>query len=101
MTAAPIFGLQWLLNSPRFEITTIGEDGLSVPISTFDPRAFALHKLWLSQREDRDPIKVNRDRDQAAIIAEISTKYLGMKFDSKDLKALPQKLRDFIAKLTV
>jgi hypothetical protein len=48
-------GLEWLVSSPRFEATAIAEDGMPVWLSCIDPRAFALHKFWLSKRETREP----------------------------------------------
>ena len=41
-----------------------------------DPRALALHKLWLSQQEDREPVQQVRDRCQAAALAELILRYL-------------------------
>jgi hypothetical protein len=71
LSAVEISGLIWLLNVPKFEAVAIGEDGLPVPIVCADPRAFAAHKLWLSEQEDRDPLKKNRDRHQAEAVIQI------------------------------
>jgi hypothetical protein len=49
LLASPIRGLHWLINAPRFEETVIGEDGLPLLMVTVDPRAYALHKLWIAQ----------------------------------------------------
>lgn len=98
---APIFGLHWLLNAPRFHTKAIAEDGLEVPIDTFDPRAFSLHKLWMSHRKDRDPLKAGRDKSQALAVAQIAKKYLGLDFAASDLKALPGSMRTLIDKLDV
>lgn len=57
LQAAPIEGLQWLINSPKFFAQCIGEDGLPVPLLTIDPRIFALHKAWVCNQDSRDPIK--------------------------------------------
>jgi hypothetical protein len=86
-----INGLNWLVNSPRFEAAAIGEDGMPVWLSCIDPRAFALHKLWVSKRESRDPVKKDRDAIQAAAVAHV-TALLGLKFDTKELSALPAEL---------
>ena len=96
LNGAPIFGLHWLLNAPRITVKCIAEDGHSVLIPTFDPRAFVLHKLWISMRKDRDPLKVPRDRAQAKVLGEITTKFLGLSFNAEDLRALPRKLRELI-----
>jgi len=96
LTGAPIFGLQWLLNSPRMSAHCIAEDGFSVYVPTIDLRSFVLHKIWISNRKDRDPLKATRDRDQAKYVAEIATKYLGLTFNDDDLRAIPAKLRSLI-----
>jgi transposase InsO family protein len=43
----------------------IDEDGWPVPIKVPDPRAFALHKAWLSTLTTREPVKKQRDLAQA------------------------------------
>jgi hypothetical protein len=59
-----------------------------------DPRAFALHKAWISRRDDRLPLNAKRDREQAVAAANIATRYLKKSFDSPDLSALPNALRE-------
>lgn len=93
-----IDGLKWLVNCPRFEATAIAEDGLPVWLSCIDPRAFALHKLWVSTQENREAIKRRRDAVQAAAVAQVAV-LLGMKFDAKELSALPATLLDGWQKL--
>jgi len=90
---SPIHGLQWLVSAPRFEEVAIGADGYPVRLVTVDPRAFALHKLWLAGRADREPVKTGRDRAQAEALLELSRRYLGMSLQGEDLRALPQELR--------
>lgn len=99
IAAAPIYGLQWLLNSPKFEATAISEDGFSVRIPTIDPRSFSLHKIWLADLNHRDPLKRPRDLEQAKLVSVIARKYLNLQFDEKALQALPQKLRNLIPNL--
>lgn len=90
---AGIDGLNWLINSARFEATAIAEDGKAVWMSCIDPRAFALHKLWISKQTAREAIKRQRDAMQAAAVAKVAT-LLGLKFDKKELAALPKELLD-------
>jgi len=97
MQGAAIFGLQWLLNAPRFEAVVIGEDGYPLRVVTVDPRAFTLHKLWVSTRDDRDPIKKPRDRAQAQVVAAIAQRYLNLSFNSSELQALPKRLRELLS----
>lgn len=93
LRGAPIRGLDWLVSAPKFTAVAIDEGGLPVRIRTIDPRAFALHKAWVSEKVDRDPVKKNRDWGQAAVVARLAVDYLNLPFDSDDLSALPLELR--------
>jgi hypothetical protein len=94
MTAAEIEGLSWLQSSPHLQQTAIDEKGFPVPIDVPDPRAFALHKLWVSERADRDPMKARRDAAQARAVAWLVLRHLPhLRFDDDALSALPQTLR--------
>ena len=71
MEAAEMRNLQWLVSSPKFTQDVIGDDGYPATMVAPDPRAFALHKLWLSRQADREPIKRKRDRDQAIAVCRL------------------------------
>ncbi|MBI1649048.1 GSU2403 family nucleotidyltransferase fold protein [Hyphomicrobium sulfonivorans] len=88
---AGIDGLQWLVSSPRFEASAIAEDGMPVWMSCIDPRAFALHKRWVSLQTSREPLKRRRDAAQAIAVAKAAS-LLGLQFDAKELSALPAKI---------
>jgi hypothetical protein len=92
LEAAALAGLHWLINAPKFEQTVVGTDGRPLWMSCVDPRAFALHKHWIAQRKDRDPLKRRRDIAQAKAVAAVATQYLGLAFKAKDLSALPADL---------
>jgi hypothetical protein len=82
LVASEVPGLQWLLNSPKLLATVIDEDGKPAQMRAPDPRAFALHKAWLSQQPDREPLKKPRDLAQARAVAETVRNYLPqMPFD--------------------
>jgi hypothetical protein len=65
-----------LLGAPKFSQVVIGKRGTAATMVVPDPRALALHKLWLSQQEDRDPAKRSQDRIQATALAEMILRYL-------------------------
>ena len=88
-----IDGLKWLASAPRFEAVAIAEDGLPVWIPCIDPRAFSLHKLWLSKRADRRALSKPRDRAQAEAVADVA-QLLGLKYSRRELSALPKELFD-------
>jgi hypothetical protein len=93
-----IDGLSWLVNAPRFEAIAIAEDGLPVWMPCIDPRAFALHKLWLSKRPDRRALAKPRDRAQAKAVAGVA-RLLGLAFSKRALSALPKTLFDDAASI--
>jgi len=69
LVATEVPGLQWLLNSPKLDAVAIDDDGWPVPMRVPDPRAFALHKAWLSSLPLREAIKKPRDLEQARAVA--------------------------------
>ena len=65
---AAITGLQWLVNAPVVEVTVVDERGQPAPMRCPDPRFWAIHKLWLSGRTDREAQKKLRDRGLARFL---------------------------------
>lgn len=63
--AAKLINMDWLLSSPKFKQTVVGVNGRMAEMVTVDPRAFVLFKLYLAQKEDREPLKKPRDLAQA------------------------------------
>ena len=79
-----------LMGAPKFSQVVIGRRGDPVTMVVPDPRALALHKLWLSSQEDREPFKQTRDRCQAAALAELILRYLPQyHFFSAELQLFP------------
>lgn len=76
LVASEVPGLQWLISSPKFDAVAVDEDGLPVPFRVPDPRAFALHKAWLSGQISREPLKKQRDLAQAREVAQLVREYL-------------------------
>lgn len=87
--SAPIEGLDYLVNAPRTSAIALDERGYPLHVSVPDPRAFAVHKLWLSKRKDRNAAKKTRDLAQAHAAAAISTQLLTLSFSDPSLAALP------------
>ena len=91
LKAAEIKNLHWLIMSPKIYQVVIGEDGFPAAMSVPDPRAFALHKLWLSKQVRREAVKKQRDHDQALSVANLIVKYLPQyKFKSTELRMFPK-----------
>lgn len=92
--AVEIAGLHWLENSPPIDRMAIDERGYPLRIVAPDPRAFAVHKAWVAERDDRDPAKRRRDRAQARAVAAVVVRQLpDLRFDDPALKFLPLALR--------
>ena len=68
--------LHWLANSPWVESVVIAANGMPVNARVPDPRAFVIHKAWLSQQEDRDPGKKPRDLSQSKMVLTLLNEYL-------------------------
>ncbi len=94
-----IEGLEWLVNAPKVNGIVIGEDGIPLRCWSVDPRAFALHKVWVSERADRDPVMRARDYAQAQEAVWIARHYLGMELPDPALSALPAFMRRFSDRL--
>jgi hypothetical protein len=94
LVATEIAGLEWLMSSPRFEAVCIAEDGWPAKLVVPDPRAFAIHKKWLSTRVDREPIKKPRDADQSRLVKDIVNEYFPhLPFEDAAVMAFPEDLR--------
>ena len=100
LDAVQIEGLIWNENAPAFRAVTIDQRGFPLRIVAPDPRAFAVHKLWLSQRLDRDPVKKMRDAAQAKAVATLVTRSLPhLPFRPEDLRSFPKAVVEEAASL--
>jgi hypothetical protein len=90
LEAVEIRNLHWLISSPKFAQIVIGDDGMPAPMIVPDPRAFALHKFWLSSQDDREPVKKQRDRGQAIAVGKLVVEHLPQyRFDDSELRMFP------------
>ena len=64
-----IDSLKWIIASPRFDAVVFDERGMPLRLASVDPRAFVLHKWYVSRQPDREPIKRYRDEAQAQLVA--------------------------------
>jgi hypothetical protein len=91
LMAAEIKNLQWLISTPKFEQIVIGEDGFPAVMVVPDPRAFAVHKLWLSNQIDREAVKKKRDRSQALAVCKLILQYMPeFEIKKEDLRMFPE-----------
>jgi hypothetical protein len=100
LTAAQTEGLAWHEIAPSFEAIAIDENGKPLRIVASDPRVWAAHKLWLSQRRERERIKRQRDELQARTVACLVAQYMPhLPYESRELKMLPKRVFDQAARL--
>jgi len=95
-------GLTWLRDVPAQAAWVFSRSGRAVQVRVPDARGFALHKLWLSERSDRDPAKKGKDRLQAMAAAWMAADRMGLPQDPADLgdlKALPEAVRSRLPEL--
>lgn len=87
--------LEWLANAPRIEQVVIAANGSPVMMPVPDPRAFAIHKAWLSHQIDREPVKKQRDLNQALMVINLLQDYLpNYPLQKQDLRYFPKSVMD-------
>ena len=87
-------GQEWLRLGPPARALLIDYTGWPVPITAPDPRYFALHKLWLSGRADRDRDKSIKDRKQGEVLLGAVKQYMPhYSIDEQFIAGLPPPLK--------
>ncbi len=99
LRAVELNGNKWVSNTPVFKEIVISEDGFPVTFYVPDPRHFALNKLILSDKDDRNPAKKSRDYEQAIAVIKIVKEYMGLEFDKKIMKNFPKKYKNKYSKI--
>jgi hypothetical protein len=64
----PLPEQEWLLNGRPVDHVLVGRDGNPARIVAPDPRWFALQKLWMAGKPERNPLKRPKDRKQGAAL---------------------------------
>jgi hypothetical protein len=68
ISPAPLIEQDWLLPGRRMEHVVCGLDGLPARLVVPDPRWFALQKLWLAEKPERNPLKKPKDAKQGELL---------------------------------
>ncbi len=88
-------GQEWLLLGKPVNVVLIDFMGWPVHLAAPDPRYFALHKLWLSKRQERPIAKRVKDERQGNALLEAVRQYMDhYALDDKFVAGLPAALRD-------
>lgn len=86
---------EWLLEGRRVDHVVACRDGSPARIVAPDPRWFALHKLWMSGKVERNPLKKPKDfRQGMQLLDAVATAMPQYPLDQAFADALPDALRD-------
>ncbi len=93
LIAVEINSMEWLVASPKISTIAIDSKGYPFRMVIADPRAFTIHKLWLSTQANREIAKKRRDFQQAMGVAKIIVEQLPQfQFKPESLKMFPNDL---------
>lgn len=90
----PLPEQEWLLNGRQVDRVVGVRDGEAARMVVPDPRWFALQKLWLAEKPERDPQKKSKDRKQGNAL--LDAVWLTMRhypIDNAFYEELPDALR--------
>ncbi|MDB5939869.1 MAG: hypothetical protein JWP77_2233 [Polaromonas sp.] len=59
---------EWLLLGSPLSAVVATERGRACPLTVPDPRFMGLHKLWLADKPERNPVKREKDRRQGDVL---------------------------------
>lgn len=89
---------EWLLPGRRIDQIVPCRDGSAARLVVPDPRWFALHKLWLADKPERNPLKKEKDRRQGrALLATVAEAMPLHPLDQSFYAGLPDELRPYMA----
>lgn len=96
--AIKIKNADWLLSAPKYKEVIVSSTGRMAQMTTVDPRAFVLFKLWVSEQASREAIKKTKDVLQAAVITELIKEKLPQ-LSFEDIKVFPSEVVSKIRKM--
>lgn len=90
----PLDEQEWLLNGRPVDQVVVSRDARATRIVAPDPRWFALHKLWMSEKPARNSRKKPKDRKQGlALLDAVSSSMPHYPLDENFVGQLPDELR--------
>ena len=96
----PLPEQDWLYRGRPLRRIVCGLDARPAPLLVPDPRWFALHKRWLSDKPGRDPLKRPKDRNQAeGVWAAVRERMPHYPLDEHFTADLPELLQPVYAQL--
>lgn len=85
---------EWLLAGTRISHVVCALDGTAARIIAPDPRYFALQKLWLSRKSNRNPLKRGKDEKQGNAILDALVASPAFPLGGDFSKQLPEELAE-------
>lgn len=91
---------EWLLRGELLRQIVPSSDGNAALLVVPDPRWYALHKLWLSDKPTRDRLKAPKDRQQGvALLDAIGRAMPRFPLNDAFIADLPEELRHYLPEL--
>lgn len=85
---------EWLLQGRPVDQVVCGLDGIPAHIIAPDPRWFALHKLWMAEKPERNPLKKPKDARQGkALLDAVAKEMPHYPLDEAFREELPDELK--------
>jgi len=95
----PLPEQEWLLNGGKVSHVVFDLGNRPVRIAAPDPRWMALHKLWLSAKPGRNPLKIAKDREQGELLArQVVANMKGFPIDGEFRAAVPEPLQPYLVR---
>lgn len=93
----PLPEQEWLLLGRRVEHVVFDMSGKALRLVVPDPRWMALHKLWLADKPERNPLKKPKDRAQGELLAQHVVRFMpGFPIDAEFKQAVPPELLPYL-----
>lgn len=88
---------EWLLKGRWVDHVVVGRDNRPARIVAPDPRWFALHKLWMADKPQGNPLKKPKDRKQGlALLSAVSQAMPHYPLDAAFASELPNELAPYL-----
>jgi hypothetical protein len=73
---ASLIEQEWLLLGQPVQLVVATQRNRACPLFVPDPRWMALHKLWLSEKPERNPLKRDKDKRQGHVLLDATRHFM-------------------------
>lgn len=97
MRPVPLPEQDWLLRGQPISHVVLDRGAMPVRLVVPDPRWMALHKLWLSDKPERNRKKVDKDRIQGTLLLEVIQRAMPhYPINDEFIREVPDELRQYL-----